>query len=119
MIKYQTSISDIGELAMELFESSSSLILFDDSAPEELKEISVVHKNAPLKGEISKGDQFIIGNKAYTIQKVGSEVNHTLQSQGHCTIVFGEKGDEFLPGQIIVSGTIPPKISPGDRISFQ
>lgn len=119
MLKYKTSISEIGELALELFNESGSLVLFDDNAPPELGEISVLHKRASLDSDVKIGDELLIANSIYKIDQVGTEANHTLKTQGHCTLVFNAKNEDLLPGQIMVTGAGFPTLFPGDLLAFR
>lgn len=118
-MKFQTQVSAIGELAMELVQDANSLVLFDDQAPEELQEISVVHPTTELAAPIQEGDTLYLSNYCYRVIKVGDEANHTLKTSGHCTIVFDPEAEEILPGQIVVAGMIPQMIQAGDSLSFE
>lgn len=100
-------------------EDCKFVFIFNEGAPPELAEISIVHTVSPMNEEIVPGDIMFICNKAYTITAIGDEAKHTLKEMGHCTLCFKGgseaerpgmmmlEGDEpFLPGDVFVGGTI-------------
>lgn len=115
-MKYQSKVTGIGELAFELLEVNDSLIIFNDNAPPELAEISVLHSIEEIKEEIKVGDTLQIGNQTYTITAIGDEAIHTLKELGHCTLKFSGKEEVDLPGQIELSGSGKPDVKIGDMI---
>lgn len=105
MTKYNVTITGLGAMAIELMESGT-MIIFDENAPEELSEISVLHTSSRLEKDVKPGDTLSIGEYSYKILDIGSEANHTLKSMGHCSLKF-EGSKVQLPGEIVLEGDMP------------
>ena len=86
-MKYDTRISGWGECALEfLNEDCNFLIIFNETAPQELADISVLHTVAMLQEEPCVGDTVQICDVSYTITAIGFEALHTLKELGHCCL---------------------------------
>ncbi|QCX34066.1 PTS sorbitol transporter subunit IIA [Caloramator sp. E03] len=118
-MKYQSKITGVGEFAFELLETSGGLIIFDNNAPSELAEISVLHTRESLKEDIKVGDKLYLGDQVYIVTAIGEEANHTLRELGHCTLKFSGKPSVELPGEIELKGYCKPNIQIGDMIIFE
>ena len=83
-MKYYTEITGWGKDSLFFLEDPDALflILFNDDAPEELAEISVLHRKSCVLQRITAGDTLIIAEKAFDITAIGEEVQHTLQQLG-------------------------------------
>ena len=91
-MKYDTRISGWGECALEfLNEDCNFLIIFNETAPQELADISVLHTVAMLQEEPCVGDTVQICDVSYTITAIGFEALHTLKEFGHCCLSFSGK----------------------------
>lgn len=115
-----TKVVEIGPLVEE-FAEEFLLILFGPEATPELKEICVIHQveNAP-HDTIKVGGILTISNQNYIIEKVGNEANSNYESLGHISIYFRDNGvDDVLPGAIVVTPKIFPKVAIGDQIIFK
>lgn len=115
MLKYQVSVTELGGQAQDLMDDGT-MIIFDDNAPSELAEISVLHTPSTLKEPVQKEDIVTIGSMKFKVLDVGSEANHTLKQMGHCSLKFGGTKAE-LPGQIVLTGKMP-KVQVGDQITI-
>lgn len=116
-MNYKSTITKIGEMALD-FLSDSLLIVFNENAPAELAEISVLHSIEPVQQDIKAEDVLLISGKKYLITAVGEEANKTFKSMGHCTFKFTGKTEVELPGQIEVEGEALPDIRVGDTIEI-
>jgi len=114
-MKYQAKVTGIGEMAMEMLDLDM-LIIFNDNAPQELAEISVLHSIEEMEHEVEVGDTVQFGESTYTVTAVGGEANHTLKLLGHCSFKFSGNAEAQLPGQIELSGNGHPTIKIGDEI---
>jgi glucitol/sorbitol PTS system EIIA component len=118
-LKYNVIIKDIGKFAFELLENGNCLIIFDECAPEELAEISLIHTHAEIEKDIVPGDTLFLGSNQYKVTAVGTEAMKTLRELGHCTLNFNGTSVAELPGQIELRGEKPVGISIGDAIKFE
>ena len=94
----ETHVTAIGEMVEQLLQEQT-FILFDESAPEELHDISVLHSGQTFTGDIQPGDTLRIGEETFEIYFVGDQVNQSIRELGHVTFKF--KGStEDMPGSI-------------------
>ncbi|WP_027415375.1 PTS glucitol/sorbitol transporter subunit IIA [Aneurinibacillus terranovensis] len=111
-------VSQIGPMALE-FEEEKVLIFFGPQAPEELKEVAVIHEiHEHHEKPISAGDTLMIDDQTYHIVKVGTEANKNLNELGHISIYFTEAPEDVLPGSIYATPHVYPKIVEGSQIEF-
>ena len=105
-MKFSAEITAIGELAVSFLTEPEmkSIVLFNDNAPAELAEISVLHTRSEVYLAPVAGDQLVIGEKVFDITAVGDEAVKTLEELGHCTIVFKGGDTPERPGCIMVQG---------------
>lgn len=104
-MKYSAEITGFGSLAFEfLDESCNFIIIFNENAPQELADISVLHTISDLKEEPKKGDIVSICGIEYTIADVGYEAINTLKELGHCTLSFKGLDKVERPGIIELIG---------------
>lgn len=113
---YKSTITGIGELAYELIDGGM-LVVFNDNAPDALKEMSVLHTIEEFNGFVKVDDRVVFGEKEYRVTAVGSEANETLKTMGHCTFCFNGKDSVAIPGQIELAGDGKPEVKVG--CSFQ
>lgn len=118
-MKYDVTISSIGQSVFELLDNSNCLIIFDECAPPELAEISLIHTHSELTENIVPGDTLFLGSHAYRVMAVGGEAMKTLRELGHCTLSFNGTSVAELPGQIAIKGDKPSAVSIGESIRFE
>jgi PTS system glucitol/sorbitol-specific IIA component len=116
-MKYEISITAIGNLARTFLENNSSVILLNEGLRPNLADMVVAHTEASLKKDIAVGDTFTWGPASFDVIAVGSKANQNLRDEGHCTLVFNAEGT--MPGQIIVKGDVLPRLSIGDKLKFK
>lgn len=119
-MKYSSQITGMGKEAEVLLRELEMLIVFNDNAPPELAEISVLHSIEELKEDIKVGDTFILGAKKYEITAIGSEAMETFKNMGHATLKFSGADQVELPGEIILKGVKPEEcdINIGEKIEI-
>jgi len=113
---YRTTITSIGPIAKEMLEAKL-LIIFNNNAPAELGEMCYLHTIEELKNDIEVGDRVYLGDTFYTVKAVGSVVNQTMRTMGHCTLCFNGAEVAQIPSQIeLEAKDIEPNLSVGDEI---
>lgn len=106
-MKYSAKITGWGPEAFSFLdeEEMNFIVLFDEDAPPELGEISVLHTKASMLEEPKVGDVFKLCGKTFTITAIGNEALHTLRTLGHCTISFRGGSEAERPGCMMVTGS--------------
>lgn len=109
MCLYKTNITAIGEEVSDLLEGGV-LILYEDGAPAELAEVSVLHKvqeqsdQAPTVGSTLK-----IGAIEVGVTAIGETAWSKVQDIGHVVINFNGADEAMRPGEIC-AGEVDPAI---------
>ncbi|RCW47358.1 MULTISPECIES: PTS glucitol/sorbitol transporter subunit IIA [unclassified Halanaerobium] len=114
---YEVEVTGLGEGVDEFLEQDL-IVLFNNNAPAELAEISVIHTEAELKGEIEAGDIISIDDNDYKITAVGEVVNKNISRLGHSTLRFNGRDEAQLPGDINVEKSPLPDIKKGTIIKI-
>ncbi|MDR1388408.1 MAG: PTS glucitol/sorbitol transporter subunit IIA [Treponema sp.] len=109
---FKSTVTAIGELVAE-FRAEGVIIVFNNNAPPELAEMSVLHTIVSLDRDVKPDDVVILGNKDYVVTAVGEEANYTLRKMGHCTFKFSGLNTPESPGHIELKGNMPD-IKAGD-----
>ncbi|MCM3728178.1 PTS glucitol/sorbitol transporter subunit IIA [Neobacillus cucumis] len=117
---YKSVVTEVGALALA-FEEEKVNILFGPQAPQELKEVSIIHESVIDNSEVSikEGGVFQVDDQEYKILAVGSAANNNLKELGHISIYFSEPENEVLPGAVFVSPSVLPKYKNGSVIEFK
>ena len=108
-MKYNVTVTGLGDMALAFLDPAMEMrfvILFNDDAPAELAELSILHTKAELTEAPAPGDTMKIGEKTYKITAVGDEAIHTLKELGHCTLAFTADTEPYRPGCINLDGEI-------------
>ena len=108
-MKFYCEITSWGEEALHFLDDPSAnfIVIFDNNAPAELAEFSVLHTTANYNEDPAVGDTMIICDKAFDITAVGDEALHTLRQIGHCTLSFKGGTAPERPGCIMLTGDTP------------
>ena len=115
-VKYETKVTAVGKDARTFLDTNKSFILLDDGIRPRLSDMVVRHTVSEVQGDIVVGDKLQVGNTDFTVEKVGGDAMKNLREGGHCTIVVNSDGS--LPGQIVVKGSIMPRLRVGDVVKF-
>jgi PTS family porter len=105
-MKFYCEITSWGEEALHFLDDPNAnfIVIFDNNAPAELAEFSVLHTTANYNEDPAVGDTMIICDKAFDITAVGDEALHTLRQIGHCTLSFKGGTAPERPGCIMLTG---------------
>jgi PTS system glucitol/sorbitol-specific IIA component len=117
---YKSIVKEIGVLVPS-FEADKVVILFGPQAPQELKEIAVIHESEVDSSEvpIKEGGSLQIDDQQFTITAVGSAANKNLKELGHISIYFSEPSEQVLPGAIFASPYVFPQFKNGSTIELK
>ncbi|EHL76606.1 PTS system, glucitol/sorbitol-specific IIA component [Bacillus smithii 7_3_47FAA] len=114
---YENTIKSVGPMAKEFF-SEKMLILFGDSAPDELKDYCFVIDVVEVKEEIQAGDVLYIDDEKFTITSVGDVVCQNLSRLGHITLKFDGSTNPQLLGTLHLEQKELPKIEAGTKLKI-
>ncbi len=120
VLKYRATVQEIGPTVTE-FIPHGILIFFGQTAPIELREVSLVHDGTQLISPLVTGDvlRFVLSSSSpdespqtlwYRVTAVGSAANTNLAELGHIVVHFDAATEAHLPGTISVEPTtlLPP-----------
>ncbi|GAA5415746.1 PTS system glucitol/sorbitol-specific EIIA component [Paraliobacillus ryukyuensis] len=115
---YKSTVKEIGPL-VESFKEENLVILFGPAAPNELREVSVIHEQSETSDvPIQEGGQFQVDDQTYTVRSVGSQANANLKDLGHISIYFSEPDEGLLPGAVLIESGSVPSFKEGSVITF-
>ena len=121
-MKYDVTITGLGDMALAFLDPAMEMrfvILFNDDAPAELAELSILHTKGEMTEAPAPGDNMKIGEKTYRITAVGDEAIHTLKELGHCTLAFTADTEPYRPGCINLDGEIITEADVADGTVIQ
>lgn len=112
VLKYRAVILEAGAMVEE-FLPHGILIFFGSSAPEELREVALVHDGSALLSKLARGDLLKFsapqdedsGNSPfswYRLTSIGDMANANLDELGHLVVHFDGATEPHLPGTISV-----------------
>ena len=116
-MKYKSKVTALGEMVAE-FLADNLVIIFNDNAPSQMAECSVLHTIEKMNGIIEIGDQITIGKNVFSVTAVGEEANKTFLELGHCTLRFTGNDCVQLGGEVELKGNGTPEIEIGDVITI-
>lgn len=98
---YRTEITEVGPEVGELLDQADTLITFEEGAPPELAEISVLHRHTERREEPPvAGDVVAIGPREFGITAVGGVAWKNMLELGHAVFKFNGAKEPGLPGEI-------------------
>ena len=115
---YSTIVQELGA-QVNAFKGEGMLIMFNENAPQELREYCVLHRGNKLEDTVQPGDVFKIGDASYKIVFVGNQVQKNLKDLGHITLRFNANKDgESLEGSLYLEEKPVADVAPGDEIAI-
>lgn len=122
VLKYRAVVQEIGPMVPE-FLPHNILIFFGQSAPEELREVALVHDGTQLVTPLVPGDllHFVLSSVTpnedpkslwYRVTAVGDAASNNLAELGHVVMHFDGASEAELPGAVSVepSTVFPPVV---------
>jgi len=119
LTKYDVTIVKIGDLVKEFLNREKLLVLYDEMAPMELHDISVIHTKGQLNTDVEIGDRLYIDKKEFEVTAIGSLANKNIKEIGHVCLKFDGMKTPELPGYIHVNGDEINDISIGLKIQIK
>lgn len=113
--RYETVVTEVGEHVGE-FLAEGVLVLFDEDAPEELREYSVIHRPAHADGGVQVGDEVVVAGDGMTVLAVGDVANDNLHNLGHLVLKRNGATEPALPGDVCCDTGPIPHPEPGHVI---
>jgi PTS system glucitol/sorbitol-specific IIA component len=101
----KTKVISIGGDVQELLDGGV-LIMFNPNAPQELKDVAVLHeKQSDELDVLHEGGTISFGEQVFQIDFVGKEANKNFNNLGHLSVYFNNTDEDMdkLPGSIFVS----------------
>jgi len=117
-VKYTAEIREVGS-NVEAMLQDGLLILFNESAPADLRPFCVVTASNEETGEVKVGDELTISDRTYTITAVGNVANENLYSLGHVTLCFDGAEEPQLPGHIHLTPNFESDLSKEGKITIR
>ncbi|MBE7552735.1 MAG: PTS glucitol/sorbitol transporter subunit IIA [Anaerolineales bacterium] len=116
--KYETKVTKLGPVTQD-FMAEGILVFFQNTVPDELAEIAILHTHNQLQQEVVAGDKLIIDDQPLTILCVGEVANENLANLGHFVVKFNGLTQPEMPGDISVPSNAPiPPIAPGTIVKI-
>lgn len=117
-MKYEVTVTAIGDSVLSFMKIRNSIIIFDNDVPPAYEGMVVSHTKGEVTADIEVGDTLIMADREYKVTGVGEEANKNLREHGHITLIFGEGRTVEMPGQIALDGKAAPRFMIGDSIMF-
>jgi glucitol/sorbitol PTS system EIIA component len=117
-LRYQSTVTGVGELAGEFF-AEGIVVLFGEDAPEELREVAVVHRPQVTDGGLEPGDRIVLGDQTLTVTAVGPVADQNLVNLGHLVIKRNGATTHAQPGDVCCDQGVIPALTPGDEIRIE
>ncbi len=114
----ESKVISIGKEAIN--QEEPLLILFDETATDELKKFSVIQQfNENKKRKINAGDSIYFDEQEYKVTFVGPVANQHLEEMGHVSVVFKKYSEENqLANALYVEPFELPDVKEGTVIRY-
>ncbi len=121
---YLTKVTKVGPEVAEFLEEAKTLVLFEEGAPPELAEMSVLHEHKERREEPPEvGDMMAIGDKEFRITAVGRSAWKNMLQLGHASFKFNGANEDELSGEIYLeaagSEDVGEIVRPGVRVEIR
>ncbi len=110
-------VISIGPYVSE-FLDHNILVLFGQSAPDELAEFAVIHDGGTFQGSLVIGDSICVGSECATVLAIGPVANKNLELLGHLVVKFSGETEPEMPGDVCVEKVPIPSIEVGTIITI-
>jgi len=115
---YRSMVLRLGAETEEFFQGGV-LIFFAEPVPEQLEQVSIIHRPVLVRPRrLEPGDVIRLGDTAIVICAVGDLASDNLVTLGHLVLYFDGATTALLPGAVHVDVGTPPPLHPGDTVEI-
>lgn len=112
-------VTHVGPLAFA-FEEDRVLVLFGSKAPNELRDISIIHEFSVDRTDwLSTDSRIIFDGTPYQVVAFGTQAAQNFRELGHISVYFSDPEDNVLPGAIYVKPHVLPNVHVGSVIEIR
>ena len=116
-LKLRSRVVSIGD-AVEEFRSAGVLVFFQEGAPDELAEFSVLHAATINLATVAPGDSLRLGAETFDVLAVGDVANENLANLGHLVVKANGRTELEMLGDVCVDAKPLPHLNVGDEIEI-
>jgi PTS system glucitol/sorbitol-specific IIA component len=118
-VRYSTVVTSIGPLLGE-FLAERIIVLFNEDAPEELREFAVIHQPDDTFEAVQPGDLVCFGSHdPIRVTAVGDVANKNIAVLGHAVFKCNGNDEAELPGDVCLEEVPLPKVEVGQTIRIE
>jgi PTS system glucitol/sorbitol-specific IIA component len=114
---YESAVTQVGG-QVEAFLGHGLLIFFGANAPDELHDISVLHRASIAEDGPRPGDTIHVGDTSLEVLAVGDVVRDNLINLGHLDLKADGRTEPKLPGDVSVRVGDLPLLNVGDTFKI-
>jgi PTS system glucitol/sorbitol-specific IIA component len=118
MATFKVNVVEVGADAPLMLEENM-VILFNETVPQDLKDIAVIHDGRVWDFDLQTGDEMVIGDSVFELLFVGDKANETLKDLGHATFNFSGENHSDMPGTVCLESKAIPEIDENTVIEFR
>jgi len=113
--RYVTEVTAVGPLFPE-FREHGLVILFGETAPDDLREFVVQHRPVVADSAPQPGDVLELAGEQFAVTAVGDAVHENLLRLGHVSVKADANTSPPLPGDVCVEAKPLPDLEPGSIV---
>jgi PTS system glucitol/sorbitol-specific IIA component len=116
-LKLRSRITAVGK-EVESFRLAQVLVFFQEGAPDELAEFSILHAPDINLAAVAPGDTLRLGRETFSVLAVGEVANDNLAKLGHLVVKANGRTEPEMPGDVCVDAKPLPQLKVGDQIEI-
>jgi glucitol/sorbitol PTS system EIIA component len=117
-LKLRSRVTSIGD-SVEEFRAAQILVFFQEGAPEELAEFSVLHAADVNLATVAPGDTLRLGAETFRVLAVGDVANENLANLGHLVVKANGLTEAEMLGDVCIEAKPLPRLTVGDEIEIR
>lgn len=116
-VRYETEVTQVGAIVPDCI-GQGLLIWFAEGAPEELHDLSILHRPTLTTGGVQVGDEVALDDLRLRVLAVGDVANDNLVNLGHMDLKANGESVPPMPGDICVERAALPLLERGSRMAI-